>query len=233
MSNIDLFGTEKINTSKSLLKNQAYELIKAAIIENRLNPENIYSQDFLSKNLGISRTPVREALLQLRGEGLIHIHRGRGIQVIPTTIHDLNDMLEMREAIECKICQLAIGKIDQETLYLLENNCLEQKENITQNKINDFTERDHDFHCILAKASNNKRLYEMVEQTNEQIMRSGVLLKYKQQDLRNIVSEHKRIIDALFTHCEKTAIEAMQLHFTGIFSRIAKCMEQLKNKTGD
>ncbi len=219
MASNDLFGTEKINVSKSLLKNQAYELIKTAIINNRIKPDTIYSQGFLSENLGISRTPVREALLQLQGEGLIHIFRGRGIQVITTTQKDLQDLLEMSEAIECKICQMTAERIDDSTLSLLEDIYKSQEEDANDKKITEFMQKDREFHYALAKTTGNKKFAESVEIIHEQLLRSGIFLIYQPECLPVIIKEHRKILDALHAHSASAAIEAMFQHIQGIFAR--------------
>ena len=78
------------------MKQQAYELIKDAILYRRLQIGITYSQDALCSELNISRTPVREALLELQQEGYIAFMRGKGIQVIPVTRKRAQDIVEAR-----------------------------------------------------------------------------------------------------------------------------------------
>jgi len=77
-------------------KEQAYDLIKDAILFNKFRIGAIYSQESICNELGISRTPVREALIELQKEGYITILRGRGIEVTPVTEEDAKDILEVR-----------------------------------------------------------------------------------------------------------------------------------------
>ena len=89
-----LLGTRKIHTET--YKNQADDLIKNAILYNRFRVDAIYSQEAICTELGISRTPVREALLELQKEGYVSFARGKGVKVVPVTEQDAGDILEAR-----------------------------------------------------------------------------------------------------------------------------------------
>jgi len=89
------------------MKQQAYELIKDAILYRRLQIGILYSQDALCSELNISRTPVREALLELQQEGYIAYMRGKGIQVIPITKKRAQDIVEARYYLELNGARLA------------------------------------------------------------------------------------------------------------------------------
>ena len=229
MSNSDLFVPPKINAAKSLLKNQAYDIIKSAIMNNHLKPDKIYSQEFLGQSLGISRTPVREALIQLQLEGIVHIYRGRGMQIVTTTQRDLRDILEMSDAIECKICQLAAQRITDEILQTLEEIYQRQKEEASKGQIDSFMEQDRHFHLVLATATDNKKLMESVESIHEQLLRSGIFVIYNIDNLEMIIKEHRGVIDAMYKHCPVAALEAMRIHIDGIFSRAMHCISQIDN----
>jgi len=223
MKNSNLFGSKKINTSKSLLKNQAYELLKNAIINNHIKPDTIYSQEFLSKSLGISRTPVREALLQLQSEGIICIYRGRGVQVITTTIYDLRDILELDWAIESKMAQLAAERINEENLSSLSQICEKMSHEAKNEQLHKFIELDHQFHLTLALATGNKKFIENIENIHDQLLRSGII--YETSALLEIVQEHKEIVAALHKHCPHTSLETMNIHLNNNYVRIMKCIE--------
>ena len=78
-----LLGDGRIHTAT--YKKQAYDLIKDAILYNRFRVDAIYSQEAICNELGISRTPVREALLELQKEGYVSFSRGKGVKVVPMT----------------------------------------------------------------------------------------------------------------------------------------------------
>lgn len=224
MKNLNLFTYKKINISKSLLKNQAYELLKNAIISNELKTDTIYSQESLSKSLGISRTPVREALLQLQSEGIISIYRSRGIQVVTTTIYDLKDILELDSAIECKMVQLAAERISAENLSLLTKACEQMLKVIENKQLNQFMAVDHQFHLLLAQSTGNKKFIENIEIVYEQLLRSKVV--YETKDLLQIYNEHKEIVEALHKRCPKASFAKMNKHLDNNHLRIMNCLEK-------
>lgn len=224
MKTSNIFGSQKINTSKSLLKNQAYDLLKNAIINNHINPDTIYSQESLSQSLGISRTPVREALLQLQNEGIIQIHRGRGIQIINTTIYDIKDILELSDAIGTKVIQLAVERIDEHNLAKLSDICNEMNKKASAKRISQFMEIDHKFHITLTNATGNKKFIENIEMIHQQLLRSRLV--YDVASLPEIVSEHNDIILALKKRSFQESVQAMYNHLKNNYFRIMNFYEK-------
>ena len=111
----ELFGGQDVGATPSY-KEQAYRLIKEAILFNRFRVGAIYSQDDICKELGISRTPVREALLELQKDGYVSFSRGKGVQVVPVSDRDARDILETRMYIECINAKLAANRAAQRDL---------------------------------------------------------------------------------------------------------------------
>ena len=103
------------------LKEQAYEAIRDAIISKTIRRGQIYSEKWFADNFRISRTPVREALLQLRSEGLIDVLPNRGVVVRNLTMEDAKNIFELRSAIEGYCCaQLALHHEEPEARQVLE-----------------------------------------------------------------------------------------------------------------
>ena len=226
---MDKFVPQKINTDKSLLKNQAYDIIKNAIINNKLSHDKIYSQEFLSKSMGISRTPVREALLQLQNEGMVKIYRGRGIQVISTTAKDLSDILELSDAVECKVCNLAAKIITASGIDKLEKIYEYQLQKANEKLVDDFMEQDRNFHLALALATGNKRLYESVDIIHQMIQRSGFFVIYNSnyENLYMIREEHRKVLDSLKKGLSDESENAMRIHIRGLSKRAEECFAKL------
>ena len=114
----ELFGGQDVGATPSY-KEQAYRLIKEAILFNRFRVGAIYSQDDICKELGISRTPVREALLELQKDGYVSFSRGKGVQVVPVSDRDARDILETRMYIECINAKLAANRAAQRDLQAM------------------------------------------------------------------------------------------------------------------
>lgn len=148
-----LLGTRKIHTET--YKNQAYDLIKNAILYNRFRVDAIYSQEAICTELGISRTPVREALLELQKEGYVSFARGKGVKVVPVTEQDAGDILEARIFLESHNAKLAAERgTDKEKLATMD--CLsELKQNLSSLDSRLLYRIDHQFHRLVADASHN------------------------------------------------------------------------------
>ena len=108
-------------------KEQAYELIKDAVLFNRFRIGAIYSQDEICEELGISRTPVREALLELQKEGYVAFARGRGVKVVPVTDEIAKDILEIRLLTEQNNAYLAAARANDQSVKDIFN-CLQNLE---------------------------------------------------------------------------------------------------------
>ena len=144
-------------------KEQAYDLIKDAILFNKFRIGAIYSQESICNELGISRTPVREALIELQKEGYITILRGRGIEVTPVTEEDAKDILEVRIFYEKNNAFLAAKRIKDEDIKLLKK-CIEKLESNLSTFDSQLLYRiDHQFHRLVAKATQNNWMYKETE----------------------------------------------------------------------
>ena len=116
-----LLFTNKGPLTTNSLKEQAYKLIKDAIVYRRLKLNVVYSQDDLCSELGISRTPVREALIELVSDGLVTFVRRRGFKVVELTRKEALDIIEMRSDIEKFGAELAAQRITDGQLKRLED----------------------------------------------------------------------------------------------------------------
>ena len=135
------------------MKQQAYELIKDAILYRRLQIGITYSQDALCSELNISRTPVREALLELQQEGYIAFMRGKGIQVIPVTRKRAQDIVEARYYLELSGARLAAQRRTAAQIEALEQLLLEQESRCHDRAVRASYQLDRKFHREIFLAS--------------------------------------------------------------------------------
>lgn len=201
----DLVGT---------LKEQAVQRIKEAIYKGDLPPGRIFSHEQLSQWLGISRTPIREALLELQNSGLVIIHRNKGTEVVPLTRGDVLEIFEMREALEVKAFELAIERISERDLLVIKRFFLSHLEQAHSGQKVEFLQGDRQFHLLIAQASGNRRLYNAIEALREQFIRIGVYALFNERRIAEVVSEHQVIMDALVAK-DAVRIRAAMLHHLG------------------
>ncbi len=201
-------------------KEQAYKLIKEAVIYQKFQPDVIYSQEAICQELGISRTPVREALLELQKEGYIRFCRGKGIQIVSLDDQGIHDIMEMRLYQEIIAAELAAKRASAEDVDYI-GSCLE--ENLAYLKSRDIDlcyQMDHKFHRSVARAAHNELLYRAIDNVLNHYLRFEALTIYNSYgDANTIWKEHSALFDAIRTHDPARAREAAEKHLRGSYGR--------------
>lgn len=195
MRELKALGPGKVNSAS--LRDQAVKLIKNAILKGEIPPGEVISNEQLSAWLGISRTPIREALLELQKGGMVTIHRGKGTEIARLSRQDVIEIFEMREALEVKSCELAIVRMDQATLDALESIVRMQARDAERGDELAFLKSDHEFHLLLARRSGNGRLYNAIEGLREQFMLISTYALSKENRMQEVLGEHRDIMRAL------------------------------------
>lgn len=201
-------------------KEQAYELIKSAILYQKLRPDTIYSQEAICQALNISRTPVREALLELQKEGYILFHRGKGIQIVSLDEQTIHDIMEMRLYQEGAAAELAGKRATPEELTYI-GECLErQRQSLSSRDIDLCYRLDHQFHRAIAKAAHNDYLYRTIDDVLDHYLCFEVLSIYKSVvDTMTIWEEHNAIYKALQEKDSAKARRAAERHLQNAYER--------------
>lgn len=204
----------------STYKEQAYELIKDAILYRRLKVGEVYSQDALCRELEISRTPVREALLELQKEGYISFLRGRGVMVIPVTPEEARDIAEMRRYMEILGSRLA-AKLSTEPQRERMREVLRAMRKGAAEKDPKYLYRlDREFHRALFEASQNSLLVKTVENLREQFLRFETQTAFNTMEgILEVCDEHQGILDGIEARNPDRAEEAMVLHLDRTYGR--------------
>lgn len=219
-TNNKLFISGKV-LSKSF-KEQAYLLIKDAILYRRIEEGIIYSQDRICSELEISRTPVREALLELQKEGYVKFLRGRGIVITPITKEELQEVLEMRYYVEVIGTRLSAERIDDVHKMRLRM-CYEEQMRESNNTEIDRIKLyriDRKLHSLIFKASKNRWLLDTVENLRDRYMRIDSQIAFESREYINaVLSEHGDILHALMDGDAKAAESAMKRHLQQSYTR--------------
>ncbi|MGM0873843.1 MAG: GntR family transcriptional regulator [Bacillota bacterium] len=184
----------KVQQSLSL-KQQAYEGIKNAIIFHQIPPGGSLFERDLSESLGISRTPVREAIPLLEMEGWVKSIPRKGTFVSQITAVDVEEVIQIRRAIEILVIELLSPKItegDIEQLYEIYVKQLEHMQDSGQ-----FISVDKDFHIYLADLSGNRRLVNLMGTISDQIRWFGVSALNLPNRTEQALKEHASIIECL------------------------------------
>lgn len=205
---------------KMTFKEKAYVLIKNAIMFNKFRVEGIYSQDDICEEIEISKTPVREALLQLQNEGFVKILRGKGVQIVPVNNESAKDIIETRLLLEVNNAFFAASVLDDsdelEIKECLDNlkNCLISKDSNTLYVI------DHAFHKSIAKATQNKIFYKQTCLILDNYLRFENKNVYNNLiDGKKVFKEHRLIAEAIFNRNPKNASRNMETHLIKSYNR--------------
>lgn len=208
------------------LKGQVFELIKSAILNGSLPPGQIFSQDQLSELFGVSRTPVREAILELQKSGLVIVHRGKGIEVVPLTKEDVLEIMEMRQALEGIACELAVEKMDNKTVGVLKSILSEQEEAAGAGDKERFLEKDGLLHRIIAESTCNSRLYSAIEDLRDQFIRIGNYAILNGNRMNEVLAEHKLLIEAIVNRKPDNARQAIIAHLRKTLAEVLESLEE-------
>ena len=194
------------------LRDVVFNTLRSAIITGELSPGERLMEIKLANELGVSRTPVREALRKLEREGLVITTARKGAEVAPINEKDLKEVLEIRKALESLACQLASQKITPSQIEELTamNDLIAQA--IDANDTEGITQMDIEFHEIIYKITENRRLMDMLHQLKEHILRYRLQYIKDMKNKKNIVEEHRKIIAALENHNAKASRREIEGH---------------------
>jgi DNA-binding GntR family transcriptional regulator len=206
-------------------KDEAYQVIKKAIIAGQLESANIFSIRELSETFGVGGTPAREALVILTSEGLIEPIPRIGYQVKSLSIHDTLEIFHLRSVLEVETAGLAAERITDDDISLLEaNNRLEQE--LVKSLQSDQSTHSYDegyalnyeFHLTIARASGNNRLADLVEKVLNESERLVVYDHFTAEVDKAVASvkQHMEIIEGLRRRDKLGSQEAMKMHIEDV-----------------
>lgn len=179
------------------LRDVVFITLREAILKGEIEPGERLMEIALSQKLGVSRTPIREAIRKLELEGLVIMTPRKGAVVAEITLKDLQDVLEVRMNLEKLAVELACNKATAEDIDELKKLHKEFKETLQQEDLTVVAEADVKFHDAIYRITDNKRLIQILNNLREQMYRYR--LEYIKDDkYRNLlVDEHAGIIEAI------------------------------------
>ncbi len=179
------------------LREVVFETISNAICTGVLKPGERLMEINIANELGVSRTPVREAIRKLELEGYVMMIPRRGTYVADVSIHDVYEVFEIRSALDSLASRLAAERISEDELHELHRLLLEIEKYIELDDINKIVKYDTKFHDLLYKASRNNRLVGIIFNLREQLTRFRTKSMSYPGRLRETLEEHRRIVDAI------------------------------------
>ncbi len=200
-----------IKQPESLAK-MAYEAIRQSILSGEWKIGELYNEKAIAADLGISRTPVREALLELASQDLILFLPRRGLMVNRFSRRDVNEIFEVRKAIEMAAVEKIAAASPAFDLFEIEQSLLNQRKAVKDKNYLAFMEADRLFHTSFSDLTNNRRIIAILENIRDIIHVMGVKALALEGRALEVIEEHHAIFEAVKKGNSEESRRAMAYH---------------------
>jgi DNA-binding GntR family transcriptional regulator len=194
------------------LRELVFEAVREAIIEGRLTPGERLMEIQLAEDLGVSRTPVREAIRKLELEGFVVMIPRKGAYVADISLKEISDVFEIRGALEGLAAELAAERASEERIEQMERCLVELAEMIESKNPDSIVEVDARFHEHLYASSRNDRLSQILSLLREQIQRFRTRTMTHPARVKVALDEHRGIVEAVAARQGELARRLAQEH---------------------
>lgn len=195
------------------LQDLAYDQTRELIESRKLLPGKLYSESGLSKQLGISRTPIRRALQKIEQEGLVEILPQRGFYVYQFTDKDIYEIFQLRKLLEGFAIDCICSTGESLNLDAIRSNIKSQEEAQRADDFDKFILVNKKFHQEIVELTGNERLYKMYDNLRMSVDAVGRQILKKRGHWQQSVDEHKLILEALENRDYNKAKKALYSHF--------------------
>jgi DNA-binding GntR family transcriptional regulator len=204
-----------------------YSILKSDILELRVSPGSQLHVEKLSERLGISRTPIREALLKLENLGLVQVCPRVGFFVADITESDMVELFEIRDWLESRATGKVASLLTKEEIVYLDNLMDATEQSVIKNDDVMFLKLEEEFHDFIIQRCGNRHLLEVIESMYNLIHRERMLSVSSRENVELTLVEHRRIVAAFHERDCQNASSMMSAHIRSAGFRL--CM-QLKIK---
>ena len=225
-----------IRRSAQPLGEYAYEAIRAGILSRRWLPGDPLSEQQLAEELGISRTPVRQALQHLEREGFVMVLPSRGTFVAELSLEDVRDVYELREVLEGQVARWAAERRADEDLAYLESVVADAfdalrrlgkfpRDLLSHGKLDRLHDLGDEFHSLLAQMAGNRRAIEALHQLDAQALRAR-LVHGTLRDPHEVWADHNLIMECVRERDGARAEAVMRRHLRIAYELIVQAAEE-------
>jgi DNA-binding GntR family transcriptional regulator len=199
----------KLNNDAYLpLRDVVFNTLREAILRGDLVPGERLMELQLASKLGVSRTPIREAIRMLEQEGLAITIPRKGAIVAGMTEKEMEDVLEIREALEELSVQVACDKITEDEITQLRKNMKNFQHSLETGDLKKMAQADMEFHDVIYQATDNQKLINMLNNLREQMYRYRVEYLKNPDNHQKLLDEHEAIYQGIVAR-DKAAVTAM------------------------
>lgn len=179
----------------------AYEQLRAALRDAQFDGGSLLTESDLARQLGVSTTPVHDAMVRLASEGFVELLPRRGARVVRLTSRDVEEIFELREALEAEVTRLAQARMAPADFALLEDQLQKGRQGIDRNDYPAFNAADVALHDCIAQAVNNQRLLRLLGELRVWVQRIRFATVERQFNLpgrpEKAHQEHAELLEAL------------------------------------
>ena len=196
------------------LRDVVFNTLREAILRGDLVPGERLMELQLAAKLGVSRTPIREAIRMLEQEGLAITIPRKGAIVAGMTEKDMQDVLEIREALEELSVQVACDKITAEEIAKLHRNMKNFEQSLKSGDLKQMAQADVEFHDVIYQATDNPKLINMLNNLREQMYRYRVEYLKNPQNHEQLLLEHEAIYKGIVQKDKHAVTNMIRKHIS-------------------
>jgi DNA-binding GntR family transcriptional regulator len=198
--------------SEKTIRHKVYDHLREQLLSGKIQPHRHLIEAKIARDIGTSRTPVREALHSLELEGLIESIPRVGYVVKPFMEKEVEEICEIRAVIEGLAARWAMEKAYEKLVAELKKNISVTEEKISKGDVRTFVEMDAQFHEIIAKFSGSKRLLELAQTLRRHMLRYRIQSIYLIDNVLRAIDGHKRILGAIEKGNPEEVNKAIKYH---------------------
>ncbi|WP_233269430.1 GntR family transcriptional regulator [Alteribacillus sp. YIM 98480] len=202
----------KTEPSSLLLKDVAYFKIKKGILEERYKPGSFLSEKELIDELEMSKTPIKSAIVRLEAEGFVTVSDKRGININDLSIDRINDIYNLRIALETFNCEQIYNRVSKKDLDSLEKNINEMASIVEDLDVPKFAEMDHVFHRLISNIAGNQEIQRILLNYHDHLYRITLRhLNKEPERMKKFFLDHQIIFKELKNH-DVNCVNTMKKH---------------------
>jgi DNA-binding GntR family transcriptional regulator len=196
---------------------RVYLHVKTGVLDRSYEGGTLLTEGDLADAVGVSRTPVREALLRLEAEGLIKLYPKKGALVLPVSAQEIADVVETRLLVEQHSVAKVVGAVPPRLIARLEESLAEQRGHAAAGDLAAFAVADRCFHAEIVRAAGNRILAHLYDQLRDRQLRMGVATMHAEPSrLAKNIAEHTEILEALKDGAADTAADIVGRHISWV-----------------
>ena len=200
-------------SEKIAIRDKVYTVLSDAIFQGKLKPEERLVESKLAKGMKVSRTPVREAIIELQQKGLVVPSPPKGVKVAPLpTMNDLTEFYDIRGVLRGLAIRKAIKNITMREITRLEENIKKMEGLLLKKSIRSIANLNIEFHKIIEECSESKELILLLDNLHRKSRENFSLIISSKERQVEAVKEHKKIVESLKDKNEELAETLMRQH---------------------